>query len=623
MSATATHDENGIRGGSKIDELLAFLTDDERHQLERDLKRLSPRRKGAALPPRWRERIPIVFPRATSAPFANRHEEFWDWCDAIELDSAPRPFCGFWPRGGGKSSSVELGVADLGCNDKRKYVLYVRATQEKADDSVSNIAIRLESEEIAKYYPDHSKRKTGKFGNSRGWRRNRVWTHGGFVVDALGLDVAARGVKLEDQRPDMIVFDDIDALTDGPAQTAKKVDTITKSIIPAGSNNCAILFVQNLIIRDGVASQLADGRADFLSRRIVSGPFPAVEGLKYERRVDKETGTLRAVITGGKATWAGQDLETCQRNIDQWGLSAFLKEAQHEVKGRGAGVCLKFTPNHFVDIDEDALVDLVQRSKAFAGIDPQWWRFGFTLWISTSKGVVIRVAELFSQQEFLWQRAKKIHELCESVGIEDPSPKTVPIWADSAVPTDINELNLAFKTGWPELDENDEPTGEIITSKLRVIKVANENKIRKTAVQRINNLLDKNALRFVRTVGADTKWMLGQNASSEGTEITGSRLIWEIENWAVPTPKPGEPQDENPDDDTADGADMIASMRYALMSHLKPAKPPVDAGTVENDRAERFDHTGGEFKKYPHVADLFNQRPRRLPSGRVIRPRVR
>ena len=622
MIATSTaSDANGIREAS-VDELLAFLTEDERAQVDRDLARLAPVKRGPPVPRDWRRRIPLVFPRACTAPFAERHVQFWDWIDAIDEDSAPRPFTAFWPRGGGKSSSVELGVSDLGCRGKRKYALYVRMTQEKADDSVQNIAMRLESDEVAKYYPEHARRKVGKFGNAKGWRRNRVWTAGGFAVDALGLDTAARGVKLEDQRPDLIVFDDIDALTDGPAQTKKKIETITKSIIPAGANNVALLFVQNLIIRDGIASQLADGRADFMGGRIVSGPFPAVEGLKWTWHLDEETGTRRPKITAGRATWAGQPLATCERNMEQWGPSAFVKEAQHDVKGRGEGVCLRFVADaapkgHYVDLDDEQTIAVVQRSRCFAGIDPQWWRFGFTLWAANAKGVVVRVAELFSQKETLAVRARKIHELCESVGLKEPSVKTCPIWADAANPQDIQELNLAFREGWTNDD------GEHVTSKLRVVKVANENRLRKVAVQRINNMLDKRAVLFRRSVGEGHTWLLGANASSEGVKTEGSRLIWEIENWSVAVPVEGQAQDEDPDDDTADGADMIASMRYALMSHWRPAPAAPETETVEDDRAWKYDTRQRKFIEPPHAVDLFTTQTRRLPGVRGLRPKVR
>ena len=610
-----------------VDELLSFLDDDERAMLEHDLLMLAPKPKGVPVSEDWRERIPQVFPRYASAPFAKRHDEFWEWENGILVDSTPRPFIAIWPRGGAKSTSAEMAVADLGCRGRRKYCLYVRMTQDKADASVANIAALFESNEVAKHYPEHAKRRTGKFGNAKGWRRNRLWTNGGFVVDALGLDTASRGVKVEEQRPDFIVFDDIDDLQDGPAATAKKVAIITKSILPAGSNNLAVLFIQNLIIKDGVASQLADGRADFLARRIVSGPHPALTHFTYTWKLDEESGIRRAVITSGEPTWAGQSREDCQTFIDLWGVSAFIKEAQHKVQGKAEGVCLRFEPGrHFVtEIPTDeAWKKLVQRSRAFAGVDFGSWRFGFTLWIATVAGVVIRVGEFFSQRESLGTRAQRIHELCLACGIEDPSPRSVPIWGDAANPTDIAEMNLAFRNGWPELDDHGHETGKTITSRLRVIAVMAENKARKTAVDRINNALDRNTLRFRRDVAVGEPWMYAMNAGSPGTEKIGSRLVWEMDNWAVPLPKEGEAQDQNPDDDTADGGDMVASMRYALMSHWRPAKAPIEHGVVEDDRAERFDVAKKRFVKYPHAADLLTEdTTRRRPSVRGVRPRFR
>jgi hypothetical protein len=141
-------------------------------------------------------------------------------------------------------SEVHVGgarhVNALGVRGKRKYVLYVRETQEQADKSVANVAALLESKAVASYYPEHGDRMVSKFGASRGWRRNRLRTSGGFTVDAIGLDTAARGVKVEEQRPDLIILDDIDDKHDSAGATARKIKTITTSILPAGSSNAAI-----------------------------------------------------------------------------------------------------------------------------------------------------------------------------------------------------------------------------------------------------------------------------------------------------------------------------------------------------------------------------------------------
>lgn len=654
-----------------IDALLEYLTPAEQAELDQHLAALegpslpatTTKRTGLPVPDDWRQRLKLVFPKHVTAPFAKRHEEFWDHCNAITLESSPDPFCGFWPRGGGKSTGAELAATDLGCRDRRRYILYVRETQDMADKSVANIAALLESDEVERHYPEHADRMVGKFGNAKGWRRERLTTAGGLTIDAAGLDTATRGLKFEEQRPDLIIFDDIDGKLDGPHITAKKITIITTSILPAGSNNCAVLFIQNLIIPDGIATQLSDGRADFLVKRRVSGPHPAVEGLKYEWQLDEQTGIRRAVITAGKATWEGQPLATCQKFIDTWGLSAFLKEAQHLVKGRAEGVALRFDPvRHFIDLTDDEcrlLVAAALRSRRialFGGMDFGAWRFGFTLWVVTGpgvaqllrrddigEGVVIRLDEVFAQrlpgQEFLHQRARLIHDLCDYYGVPVEAPtgssssrdssnpavklRSLPIWGDAANPTDIAEINLAWRNGWDVEVEapnrGQRRTIARVTSKLRVVPVASENKLRKTSVDRINDLLDKTAMRFKRNVAYE--WRYNMNASSEGTPQISSRLIWETEHWSYPTPRPGVVQDQDPDDATADGADCLASERYAVMSVFGPTQVPGDLGHYPDDKAPPVDWKRGQMGKVPHAADFLTGGTTRTPAVRMPRPR--
>lgn len=296
----------------------------------------APPNESVAIPPpkRWREWLTTLFPTYVRGGFADRHRVYWDWLWSIALEDDPEPFVGIWPRGGAKSTSAELGVTALGVRNRRKYAWYVRDTQPRADDSVSNIATLLESSAVERYYPDHGARKVGKFGDSKGWRRNRLRTAGGFTIDALGLDVAGRGAKIDEQRPDLIIFDDIDGRHDTPHTTEKKLATIKDSLLPAGTANCAVIAIQNLITPHGVFSKLADGTADFLTRRLVSGPEPALIGMKTRNDTDPKTGIIRAVITAGVPTWQGQGLRECQQMVDRFGLGSFRRECQHEVKDR-------------------------------------------------------------------------------------------------------------------------------------------------------------------------------------------------------------------------------------------------------------------------------------------------
>lgn len=272
--------------------------------------------------------LKALFPAYTTAPLAAHHHDLWQWVWRLKRGLRIEPFVGIWSRGGAKSTSVEMACVAVGARRTRRYVLYVSGTQAQADDHVQNVGAMLESESVARYYPALGERLLGKYGASRGWRRNRLRTTAGLIVDALGLDAAARGIKLEEQRPDMIVFDDVDDTSDSQLTVQKKITAITQKILPAGSPDVVVMFVQNMVHYESVVARLsnvASEPADFLADRIVSGPIPALRKFAAEKRADG-----RWYITSGEPTWLGQDIATCQRQINDWGIRSFRAEAQHE-----------------------------------------------------------------------------------------------------------------------------------------------------------------------------------------------------------------------------------------------------------------------------------------------------
>lgn len=304
----------------------------------------------------WRLWLAAISPQEHD--FAPHHVEFWQHIWAIEKGKRPKPFVAIWPRGGAKSTSIEMATALLAAKKARRYALYVSESQDQADDHVLNVGSLIESDVISLVFPELAARSLGKYGNIRGWRRNRLMTQGGFIIDALGLDSAVRGVKIENERPDLIVIDDIDSQVDGPGVVERKIRTITRALLPAGSNDVAVVAVQNLVHPDSVFAQLADGRAEFLADRIVSGPIPAVEGLETEQ-VD---GKWR--IVAGKATWEGQSLQVCQDMISDMGLTAFLSECQHHTEPPPGGM---FDHIEFKRLDPEEVPDLV---KTTVWVDP-------------------------------------------------------------------------------------------------------------------------------------------------------------------------------------------------------------------------------------------------------------
>jgi hypothetical protein len=306
-------------------------------------------------PTDWHDWLPTLFPSYVTASFSQRHVEFWEWVWAIVKGIRPAPFIGIWPRGGAKSTSAELAVIRLGGAGQRLYGWYCSEVQDQADQHIATIADILESNpRVAEHYPLMAQREVGKYGQSKGWRRERLRCANGFILDAIGLDTARRGSKAKENRPDFLVFDDIDGKHDSPKTTLKKKEIITTSLLPAGSDDAAVLFIQNRIIPDGIASQLAnvsDVAADFLTDRIVSGPYKAIDNLATEVR-DGHT-----YIISGTPTWEGQNLQICQDAINTWGITAFLKEAQHEVEQRDGGLFNHIEFRHCVYSDVPELVD--------------------------------------------------------------------------------------------------------------------------------------------------------------------------------------------------------------------------------------------------------------------------
>lgn len=304
-----------------------------------------------SVPTDLQEWLEEFFPSAFSKPFGPHHEDLIEWAAQIRMGMHPRPFIGIWPRGGGKSTLIECVVIALGAprplpqvvngeeqlvrQSARGYTLYVSETQEQADKHVEDIQTRLESQRLRSSYPQFAAPKIRRLGHTASWSRNRLITGTGYVVDALGLNSAARGVKLEDKRPDMLVFDDIDDKHDRRKISDKKETIIKDSIIPTFGGDAAIVGIQNKIIPDGVFARLADERADYLMRRIVSGPLKAVRDLETEKQFHPdlgEDGRYIDTIVEGEPTWEGQDLEACQRRIEESGLASFLRECQHEVE---------------------------------------------------------------------------------------------------------------------------------------------------------------------------------------------------------------------------------------------------------------------------------------------------
>jgi hypothetical protein len=288
------------------------------------------------MPDNWRAWLGEYAPQTFTGSFADFHIEFWNWYWAITrkrlagqpLTDEEMVFLAIWARGQGKSSNVEWAAITEGAWIGKGYVLYVSGTQPQAKDHVLSIRERIERENVAARFPHLGQPKVGKFGNQYGWSQDILITAGGWAIRPIGLDEGIRGGKIGDERPTLIIFDDIDDHKDSPLVVEKKLATISRSIIPAGGKNTVILGAQNLIHRNSVFNQILTRKSSVLSRRRVSGPFPAFQDVEIEIRSTPQG--PRNVITQGVPTWPDMDLDACQKFLDDAGRESFLAEYQHD-----------------------------------------------------------------------------------------------------------------------------------------------------------------------------------------------------------------------------------------------------------------------------------------------------
>ena len=270
--------------------------------------------------------------------------------------------------------------------------------------------------------------------------------------------------------------------------------------------------------------------------------------------------------------------------------------AMYESRVRGisprqaTGVALGFVESdHMEHTSSEALTD--QKWPLFAGIDFGAWRFSFVLAASDRAKRLHILDEIFSQQETLTVRAEAIHRMLRKY---DAPPRT-PIWGDSANPQDIMEINAALRKM---------SSPYVVRS---VSKSSSEGKrYRAACVERLNDLLGRRALLFNRGIGQGQTWYKGASVASQGRMVKGSRLLWEIRNWRYPSRQEGRAQHQDADDDTADGADAIAALRYLVMSWWKAASfaaPPEkvvrNRDTGLEERLDRMQRREQQDRRYP------------------------
>lgn len=256
-----------------------------------------------------------------------------------------------------------------------------------------------------------------------------------------------------------------------------------------------------------------------------------------------------------------------------------------------------------------------RRCRVYGGVDFGAWRFAFVLIMIDEQDVAWLIDERFIQRGQYGDvmgtgpdgkpaivergRARVIHDCLLEWGV---SPEQWIGIADCANPQDITELNAAMLT---------------LRSPYLFAAVHNNHKIIQAGIERVAGRLGDGRLLVRKGIGAGQTWALGKKAGEAGHPMEGSRWLWEINNWMYPKSKPDKAQDQNPDDHSADGADMMAATRYVVMTafpgegpvrHARyPSALDVEAASQRGDDPPEYDPGNDHWQPIAEDYDTINE----------------
>ena len=192
-------------------------------------------------------------------------DELLEWIGGLNANVRPDPmaFGRELPSDGGSLDAetiIEWAILWLGATGRRKFCLYVSPTKSQAEERVRNIKYLLdESYALAANYPDLVEPARRPDGRRISWSKRDLRCASGLVVRAKGLRQAQHTSRVDGQRPDLIVFDNI---------TIKRR---SKALLPQAvygydQRRTAFLVLNDPDARDGLAGALAGGTfPNFLS----------------------------------------------------------------------------------------------------------------------------------------------------------------------------------------------------------------------------------------------------------------------------------------------------------------------------------------------------------------------
>jgi len=250
-------------------------------------------------------------PHYFNQPSAEFHADMDELAEAGEEQKRPVVIAA--PRGFAKSTSLSVArVLRKGLYGQKKFVVHISDTELQARGNT--VCIRTELEINPRIIHDFGNQKTSQ------WSAGEFDFAGGMKVLARGSGQAVRGPRNREQRPDLIIVDDLDSdeSVRNPKRTKNSYDWLKEAVIPSlDPISGSLIMLGVLISKRSVLAQAIDNPA-FLSRT-----FKAVDNPVWDEHVNR--------FSAGVSLWPERfSMDHLSRTRFLIGSVSFKKEYQNE-----------------------------------------------------------------------------------------------------------------------------------------------------------------------------------------------------------------------------------------------------------------------------------------------------
>jgi len=255
----------------------------------------------------------LLMPDTYSLEFPDLHRELWRvLCEkVVSIDTASTPQEKFpqiaigWPRGHAKTTIVKLLADWIIQFTGRHFILLVNSNLTKAQNSLSDVCDMLNEDNVQTLFGDW---KT-TLEVDRADLKKFSYNGRDRILAALGSGGDPRGLNLKNERPDVIIMDDIQSKenSDSPIQSKALLQWMTSTLSKAKSpHGCIFIYIGNMFSSPGCILKILRSNPNWMS--IITGGilangsslWPALrskEELLQELKEDMAMGTPEAFFS--------------------------------------------------------------------------------------------------------------------------------------------------------------------------------------------------------------------------------------------------------------------------------------------------------------------------------------